>query len=63
MFIITRGLFTRNAVEKYKLFLVPLVGFFIGYELDKAAEERARSFHNKSMLFGGRDLAPGERIW
>ena len=63
MFIVTKGLFTRNALQKYGALVIPLTGFIIGWQMDKAAEERARSFHNKSMLFGGRNLAPGERLW
>ena len=54
---------TKNALSKYGQFLVPLTVLVLGTIYDSYKQEGYRSFHNKSALFGGRDLKPGERIW
>jgi len=64
MRFISKGVFTKNAWEKYGGFLLPVTVFILASVYDrKIMQERYRSFHNKSALYGGRDLQPGERIW
>jgi len=59
----SKGVLTRNAMSKYGGFAVPITLFIIGMMCVRHREEGYRSFHNKSALYGGRDLKPGERIW
>jgi len=41
-----------------------IMGFAaVGYWLDKRNDRSMSDFHNKSALFGGKQLAPGERVW
>jgi hypothetical protein len=54
---------TRNALYKYGGFSIPLIACMIGSYLDRLNGENYRSYHNRSALYGGRDLKPGERIW
>ena len=49
--------------QKYLSILVPFTAMFIGMYFDWEIKEDMRSFHNKSKLFGGRDLKPGEKLW
>merc|ERR1712002_115967 len=35
----------------------------VGHGLDKSSGRIVDRWHNKSALFGGRDLKEGERIW
>jgi len=60
----SKGVLTRNAMTKYGPFSVPITVFILGTLYDRyVRQEQYRSFHNKSALYGGRDLAPGERAW
>jgi len=54
---------TKNALSKYGPFSVPITVFILGVIYQQYKQEEYRSFHNKSALYGGRDLKPGERIW
>ena len=63
MAFIRKGVMTRNALAKFGPFSIPLAAFLIGSYLDNWNGEKYRSYHNRSALFGGRDLKPGERIW
>lgn len=58
-----KGVFTKNALRKYFPFALILCGAIVGERLDRRLFHSMDSFHNKSALFGGRQLAPGERIW
>jgi len=60
---IRKGVMTRNALEKYGPIVLPLAVYFLGYYIERRFNENYRSFHNRSALYGGRDLKPGERIW
>jgi len=59
-----KGLFTKDAKNKYLPALIPITGFFVymWYERNYVMPTY-RTFHNKSALYGGRDLKPGESIW
>lgn len=37
--------------------------YWFGKYLDRVNDLEMSDFHNKSKLFGGKDLAPGERVW
>jgi len=63
MVFIRRGILTKNALAKYGPFSIPLAAFLLGAYLDRRMGENYRSYHNRSALYGGRDLKPGERIW
>jgi hypothetical protein len=63
MVFIRRGVLTRNALAKYGPFALPLAAYWLGSFLDQRMGENYRSYHNRSALYGGRDLKPGERIW
>lgn len=63
MRFIRKGVMTRNAMSKYGLFIIPFSVLTLGTMYNNRKEEEYRSFHNKSALYGGRDLKPGERIW
>jgi len=63
MVFIRKGVLTRNALSKYGPFTLPLMAWFIGSYFDRMNGENYRSYHNRSALYGGRDLKPGERIW
>ena len=54
---------TKNALNKYGPISVPLTVFILSMMYQRHKEEEYRTFHNKSALYGGRDLKPGERIW
>jgi len=43
----------------------PLLGFamYLGHLMDRRTDIRMSDFHNKSKLFGGKELAEGERVW
>jgi len=61
---IRKGVLTRNAGSKYGGLLIPLTVFVVGMWYERTyVEPTYRSFHNKSALYGGRDLKPGEKIW
>jgi len=60
---IRKGVMTKNALSKYGPFSVPITVFILGVIYQQYKQEEYRSFHNKSALYGGRDLKPGERIW
>ena len=49
--------------QKYLSMLVPFTAMFIGMYFDWEIKEDMRSYHNRSKLFGGRDLKPGEKLW
>ncbi len=53
----------KNARLKYAGFAIPLVGYLIGRYVTKQTQENMRSYHNKSALFGGKELKEGERVW
>jgi len=59
----SKGVLTRNAREKYGPFLFAFTAYMVGVVINRRMEEGHRTFHNKSKLYGGRDLEPGERIW
>jgi len=59
----SKGVLTRNARSKYGGYVVPITVFILALIYDSYKQEEYRSFHNKSALYGGRDLKPGERIW
>jgi len=64
MRFISKGVFTKNAYSKYGGFIIPITVFILATLYDRnVKQEQCRSFHNKSALYGGRDLKPGERIW
>jgi len=64
MRFISKGVFTRDWKDKYGALIIPLSVFFGGLWYDRTyVQPTYRSFHNKSALYGGRDLKPGERIW
>jgi hypothetical protein len=63
MVFIRSGVLTKNALSKYGPFSIPLAAFFLGLFMDRHNNEFYRSYHNRSALYGGRDLKPGERIW
>jgi len=50
-------------LKKWAPLLLPTIGFFIGYKLDRHYDEQMTTFRNKSMLFGGRKLKPSETGW
>jgi len=52
-----------HAIRLYKMIPVLIVANFVGNWAEKRVDLRMSKFHNKSALFGGRDLAPGERVW
>jgi len=54
---------THQPWTKYGGFSVPLTVLIVSLMYHRRKEETYRSFHNKSALYGGRDLKPGERIW
>ena len=61
---IRKGVLTKNAWSKYGPFSVPITVAIICYWYERNfVVESYRSYHNKSALYGGRDLKPGERIW
>ncbi|ESN91173.1 hypothetical protein HELRODRAFT_182145 [Helobdella robusta] len=57
------GALTKDLVNKLVSVGVPMSALVVGWYLDKLNDERYRSYHNKSALYGGRDLKPGERLW
>jgi len=63
MLFIRKGVLTRNALQTYGPFSIPLLAGLLGAYLDRLNGENYRSYHNRSALYGGRDLKPGERIW
>jgi hypothetical protein len=63
MAFVGKGVFTNNALRKYGPFAIPLAAFFVGSYLNKYFGENYRTYHNRSALYGGRDLKPGERLW
>ena len=60
---IRRGVLTKNWKKKYLPFLIPITAYAVGSYVERTQEKYADSWHNKSMLYGGRDLKPGERLW
>jgi len=60
---IRKGVMTKNAMQKYGGFIPPIIAFIIGMTYEHYRVDSYRSFHNKSKLYGGRDLKPGETIW
>ena len=59
-----RGCMTSNAKAKYGPLLLPLAAFIYGAWLDSSyLPSTMRNMHNRSALFGGRDLKPGEKLW
>lgn len=64
MRFIRPGVFTHNWKAKYLPFLIPISVFGVCTWYDETyRQETHRTFHNKSALYGGRDLKPGERVW
>lgn len=63
MVFISKGVFTSNAFRKYGPFAIPLAAYMFGKYVSFRLDENARSYHNRSALYGGRNLQPGERIW
>jgi len=54
---------TRTMFQVYKLAPIPLVAVIIGRYADHRDDLKMSDYHNKSKLFGGKELAPGERVW
>jgi len=54
---------SKHAMELYKV--MPVLGgvMLIGHYFDRRTDYKMSDFHNKSKLFGGKELAPGERVW
>ena len=63
MAFMRRGVLTNNALRKYGPFAIPITAYLFAKFLSDKFGEDHRSYHNRSALFGGRDLKPGERIW
>jgi len=59
----SKGVLTRDAGAKYGPIVLMIAGLIFAKKYTNHKEEEYRSFHNKSALYGGRDLKPGERIW
>jgi len=57
------GVMTKNFVSKYWWIVVPIGGYLFGRWIDRRVDDNMRDYHNKSALFGGRALAPGEKAW
>jgi len=53
----------KNARAKYSPLAIPIIAYFIGRYATKQTHENMRSYHNKSALFGGKELKEGERVW
>ena len=60
---IRKGVLTKNAYAKYQPFALAGALFVVGYWIDQKMSMSCDSFHNKSMLYGGRQLKEGETIW
>jgi len=59
-----KGALTRDAHKKYGPLLIPLSVLFAAMWYDRTYVQKTyRTFHNKSALYGGRDLKPGEKSW
>ena len=52
-----------NFSTRYLPLSIPIIGFLIGAWFDRRSDFKMSDYHNKSSLFGGRDLKPGERAW
>jgi hypothetical protein len=63
MVFIRKGVLTKNALARYSPLAIPVCAVIFGSWLNRYLNEGYRSFHNRSALYGGRDLKPGERIW
>merc|ERR1712150_130722 len=59
------GTITRKAVMTSLVRVVPaaIILFSLGHYFDEKNKAKLDFYHNKSSLFGGKDLKPGERLW
>merc|ERR1712141_926505 len=53
----------KSAWQIYRNIPVVALGMVVGTWAEKRSDLRMSKFHNKSALFGGQKLAPGERCW
>lgn len=63
MAFVRMGAILKDWPIKLTMLVVPFTLFKIGKFIDDMNQERYRSFYNKSALYGGRDLKPGESLW
>merc|ERR1712018_541737 len=54
---------SKSAWQIYVNIPVVALGWVVGTWAEKRSDLRMSKFHNKSALFGGQKLAPGERCW
>ena len=54
---------TKTAFQVYKFAPIPFAAYMLGRYFDQKNDLRMSDYHNKSALFGGRELKEGERVW
>ena len=60
---IRKGVILKDWPIKLAMIVVPTILYQVGKFIDDMNQERYHSYHNKSALYGGRDLKPGEKLW
>lgn len=53
----------KHGRQKFIMAAIPIAFAFVGSFMDRLNNERYRDYHNRSSLYGGKKLGPGERSW
>lgn len=54
---------TKTAFDVLKWAPFIMAAGYLGKYFERREDLQMSDFHNKSALFGGKNLAPGERVW
>lgn len=54
---------TKTCWDVVKCTPILMAAYWVGGKLDVHYSRQMSDYHNKSALFGGKELAPGERVW